>query len=199
MASTTGTLGVLMPAHIPRPTAACPVLDPAASIQISPELISIYQSRIDALVNQLGKDVVLEFDPVVSPCTNCTYDAMNNRSTGVYHAGGPTPFPRGQRCPRCKGKGVIEQRETRCIKALIKWSPRDYNGNGIGVADPKAIVRTKSFLSDASLIARASTAIMNASVCSLMRLRVRRLRGPIPVGLREDRYAIAFWELIDNE
>lgn len=199
MALVTAALPAMLPAYIPKPSASCPALDPTASIQISPELIKIYQSRIDALVNQLGKSVVLEFEPVVTPCDNCMYDSMQNRSTGVYKTGGPTPFPRGQKCPRCKGKGVFESRETRCIKALIKWNPRDYDSGGVDVATPQAVVRTKCLLSDAALISRASTAIVNAEAQDLMRMRVRRLRGPIPVGLREDRYAITFWELIDSE
>ncbi len=193
------SMPVLLPAYIPRPASVCPILDPTASIQISPELIRIYQSRIDALVNQLGKNIHLEFEPVVAPCDNCLFDGMQNRSTGMYKPGGPLPFPRGQRCPRCKGKGVIETRETRCIKGLIKWNPRDYADGGLSAVDPKAIVRTKSYLSDAPLIRRASTAIMNAGVQNLMRLRVRRLRGPIPVGLRQPRYCITFWELVETD
>jgi hypothetical protein len=188
-----------MGGYIPKPGGSCPVLDPTASIQIDSSLIAIYQSRIDALINQLGVNIHLEYEPVISPCDNCGYDSQRDRSTGVYKLGGPIPFPRGRKCPKCKGEGVLKIANTRCIKCLVKWNPRDCHKYGVSVADPSAIVRTKGMLADAPAIMRASTAIINADIEDEMRLRVRRLRGPIPVGLREDRYAITFWELVESD
>jgi len=83
----------------------CPPLDPTASIQISDELIGIYQSRIDALINQLGKNIILEFAKIKTPCPNCLFDTMRERSTGIFRSGGPRPFARGRTCPWCKGDG----------------------------------------------------------------------------------------------
>lgn len=183
--------------YAPKSPLVCPPLDSTAAIQISPALIRLYQDRIDALLNQLGKNVVLEFDPVQTPCPNCLFDPITNRSTGVYRDAGPEPFPRGRKCPYCKGEGVVTSNETRCIKCLIKWAPKDAMNYGLTVTDPRAIVRTKCLLTNAPLIARARTAIIDYGISDVTRLKVKRLRGPVPVGLREDRYAITFWQLVN--
>lgn len=181
----------------PKDGSACPTLDPNASIQISPTLIGIYQSRIDAMINQLGKNMLLEFAPVEVPCPNCEFDAVAKRSTGIYKAGGPTPFDRGRRCPHCSGAGTLKTQETRCVKCLTKWNPDDYRKHGVAVEDPNSIVRTKGFLTDAPYFAKSQTAIVNHDISNILKTRVRRLRGPIPVGLREDRYCITFWQLVE--
>lgn len=181
----------------PQP-AICPVLDSTASIQIGDDLIEIYQSRIDALINQLGKNILLEFNPIKEPCTNCFFDVISGRSNGVYKLGGPIPFTRGQKCPFCKGVGFLEIAVEKCIKVLIQWNPSDAQKYGISVDDPSSIVRFKGFLTDGDDMVRAKTAISNHDIESTMKLRVKLIRGPIAVGLRESRYCISFWTLLDS-
>lgn len=181
---------------IAKPTLSCPALDITASIQIKDSLIRIYQSRIDALINQLGKNIFLEFDPTRDPCPNCVFDTRRERSTNVYKIGGPRPFARGRKCPYCKGRGFIETAVNKCIKCLIKWSPKEIKNFGIAVTRKKGIVRLKAFLTDADDLRRAKTMIVNHDIVDKMKLRMRLIRGPTPVGLREDRYCISFWELI---
>lgn len=180
----------------PKPALACPTLDVTAAIQIKDSLITTYQVHIDALINQLGKNVYLEFDPIFSPCPNCTYDTIRKRSTGIYIPGGPRPFKRGRRCPYCKGKGLLETAVNKCIKCLIQWNPSDVVNFGISVSQKKGIVRLKTYLTEADDLARARTVIVNHDIVGQMKLRVKLIQGPIPVGLREDRYCISFWELI---
>lgn len=178
------------------PAVVCPPLDATASIQIKPALIAIYQSRIDALINQLGKNVRLIFDSVLTPCPNCLYDVMRKRSNGIYRTGGPRPFKRGRKCPYCKGKGLNETAVEKCIKCLLKWNPEDAKNYGISIAGRKGVVRMKTFLTSADDIIQAKTAISNYDIKSQMNLKVKLISGPIPVGLREDRYCISFWELL---
>jgi len=121
---------------------------------------------------------------------------MRKRSTGVYKIGGPRPFVRGQKCPYCKGRGLLETPVTRVIRCLTKWNPADAATFGIAVSQAKDIVRLKTYLTDADDIIRARTVIVNYDIIGQMKMRVRLLQGPIPVGLREDRYCISFWELI---
>ena len=176
----------------------CPPLDPIASIQISAELIGIYQSRIDALINQLGKNVFLEFKKTRVACPNCLFDTMRDRSRGIFRPGGPRPFARGRSCPWCKGKGFEETDNNKCIKALLKWNPRDAADYGLSLSDHKGIVRIKTFLTEYKDLVRAETAIVNHDIADIANFRVKLIRGPIPVGLREDRYCISFWELLDD-
>ena len=175
---------------------ACPILDPTAAIQIPSSLITVYQSHIDALINQLGKNVVLIFQPERSACPNCEYDAQRQRSTGVYKIGGPRPFQRGRKCPYCKGKGILETPSQKCIKCLIQWRPKELEQYGIAVQNRQGIVRLKTYLTNMDDIARAKTAIVDYANMDVAKLTVRRIRGPVPVGLRENRYCISFWELI---
>ena len=171
------------------------MLDPYGSIQIGDDLIKIYQDRIDALINQLGKNILMEFPPVVAECPNCYADNMNKRSTGVYKPGGPTSFPRGQRCPTCNGEGALYTKETKCIKALLKWNPKDAETFGISIQDSRGIVRIKTYLTELDDLKRAATILVNYDIAGQVELRTKLLKGPIPVGLREDRYCISFWEL----
>jgi len=167
-----------------------------ARVVITDALIRIYQSRIDALINQLGKNIYLEFDPIREPCPNCTYDTMRQRSTGIYQTGGPRPFARGKRCPYCKGKGLTETAVNKCIKCLIKWNPKDAENFGIALTQKKGIVRLKTFLTEADDLRRARTVLVNHDIVDKMKLRMRLIKGPTPVGLQVDRYCISFWELI---
>lgn len=181
----------------PPPQISCPTLDPNASIQISDDLIQIYQDRIDSLINQLGKNVLLEFDPIIEPCPNCLFDIVENRSTGIYRVGGPISFSRGQKCSYCKGQGFLERKVEKCIKCLIKWNPKELKNYGISVQKNSGAVRLKAFLTDAPDIVKAKTAIVDYDIEKIFKLRVRLIKGPTPVGLREDRYCVSFWELLD--
>ena len=194
--SMSGNTSFLINGYVAKTLVSCPTLDATASIQIGDELIEIYQSRIDALINQIGKNVYLEFSPIIDPCPNCTYDTFRKRSTGIYIPGGPRPFERGRRCPYCKGEGFLETEVNKCIKALIKWGVSANQNFGLSLSERKGVVRLKTLLTDADDIARAKTAIVNHDIVDQMKLRVKLIRGPIPAGLREDRYALSFWKLV---
>jgi hypothetical protein len=163
---------------------------------ISDQLVAIYQSRIDALINQLGKNVYLEFDPIRDPCPNCIYNTLGKQSTGIYKPGGPRPFDRGRKCPYCKGRGFTETPVNKCIKCLIKWTPRDAQKYGITLSEHKGVVRLKTFLTEADDLINAKFVIANHDIVDQTRLKTRMLQSPIPVGLKVDRYCISFWELV---
>ncbi|KKL76318.1 hypothetical protein LCGC14_2046120, partial [marine sediment metagenome] len=175
---------------------SCPILDPIASIQIPDKIIALYQSNIDALINQLGKNTVLNLPSERALCPNCEQEIQGKRSVGVYKIGGPRPFARGRKCPYCYGEGFLETPVQKCIKCLVKWNPRDYENYGISVQDNDAIVRLKTYLTHMGDLLRAETAIIEHDQIGVTQLRVRRIREAIPIGLREDRYCISFWELI---
>jgi hypothetical protein len=196
MATSSGSTNLFITGiQAPQPL-SCPALDPLATIQISQELIEIYQGRIDSLINQLGKNILLEFDPIKEPCTNCEFDIIRNRSNGIYKTGGSIPFARGSKCPYCKGLGFLEIKTTKCIKCLIKWRPREFRNFGISINKNYNIVRLKGFLTDIDDFMRAKTAIIDYDISNIFMQRVRLIKGPVPVGLREDRYCVSYWELI---
>ena len=191
-----GSVPLFINGEVLVPDVVCPPLDDTASIQISPTLIAIYQSRIDALINQLGKNVRLIFDPILTPCPNCLYDTLRKRSNGIYRSGGPRPFKRGRKCPFCKGKGLNETSVEKCIKCLIKWNPTDVENYGISVSSTKDIVRFKTHLTNFNNLVGANCAISNYDIKDIVTFKVKRITEPVLVGLRESRYCISFWELL---
>jgi len=198
MASYSGSVNCFINGVVPKPSLSCPTLDPTASIQITDTLIGIYQSRIDAVINQLGKSVLLEFDPIRAPCPNCEFDKIRNRSLGIYIPGGPRPFVRGRRCPWCKGRGFVETPVRKCIRCLIRWNAKDAIDYGISVERNRNIVRFKTHLANFDDLVRAKFAISNYAIQNLVKLRVKRIKEPVITGLREDRYCISFWESVNG-
>ncbi len=194
--SSSGNIDLFVNGLEPIPPLVCPPLDTGASIQITASLVKIYQDRIDALINQLGKSVLLEFDAAKQPCPNCIFDPIRNRSTGIYISGGPRPFRRGRQCPWCKGRGFEETVSTKCIEALLKWNPKDSSKYGISLSNHKSVVRIKTFITEADDLIRAKTAVADYQEIDTTVARVRLIKNPIPVGLQESRYCISFWELI---
>lgn len=181
---------------IPNEELSCTPVSTSGSIVIPDSLIDIFQGRIDALINQIGKNVTLVFDAGKEVCPNCEFDPIRNRSSGRPKSGGPRPFRLGRPCPYCKGRGFVETQNQKCIKALTRWNPRDAIQYGIVVRRNKDIVRLKTFTTDYDDLVRASYAITNADIASVDRFRVRLKQAPIVTGLRESRYCISFWERV---
>jgi len=198
MPSESGNTQMFMHGLTPKPELSCPGLDPDAAIQIPDSLIRVYQQNIDALINQLGKDVYLNFDPTKTECPNCIFDPIRERSSGRPKAGGPRPFRRGRQCPYCKARGFIEEQNQKCIKCLIKWNPKDLQDYDISLRDEVDVVRFKTYLTNYDDIVRAKTALSNVAQSEQFRVKVRKIKGPTPVGLREDRYCVSFWEVMDT-
>ena len=157
---------------------------------------NIKQTTQKTMVYNLDIDIDHQYVVNGIASENCTYDTIRKRSTGIYIPGGPRPFKRGRRCPYCKGKGLLETAVNKCIKCLLQWNPSDAVNFGIAISQKKGIVRLKTYLTEADDLTRARTVIVNHDIVSQMKLRVKLIQGPIPVGLREDRYCISFWELI---
>ena len=181
---------------IERSETVCPIVDPTASVQISDALINVYRGAIDSMINQLGKNLFINFPPIVEPCVNCFFDSVRRRSTGIYIPGGPRPFKRGRQCPWCKGRGFEETPNTKCIFGLIKWDPKEILNYGIDVSDYSGVVRVNTFLTEAVDIIKARTAVIDYDQKEPLRLRTKLLKGPVPVGLREDRYCVRCWGVL---
>lgn len=195
MASITNNISCFINGSEPELDSTCPLRSPTAAIQIPDLIIEVYQERIDALINQLGKNVVLEFEPSRSVCPNCIFDNIGNRSSGRYKTGGPRYFEQGQRCPYCKGAGFLNTAVSKCIKCLTKWSPKDVERYGINLNDSGDIVRLKTFYEDADDMVRAISAIVDHDIADILPLKVKLIKGPFPAGLRDSRYCISFWRL----
>lgn len=66
----------------------------------------------------------------------------------------------------------------------------------ISIQKRAGTVRLKTYLTSIGDIRKANTAIIDYDQINTVKLEVRKIRGPTPVGLREDRYCISWWELL---
>jgi len=172
------------------------VVPPTNLFTISDSIIQVFEDGVDAIIDQLGKNVKLIFDPIIIPCVNCTFDPIGGKSANRFKPGGPIPFSDGARCPYCRGTGKTERERFAIIKASVSWNSQDYIDYGISVQNARAIVSTKTLLTDVIKIQRAKMAIIDFDISSILKVKCRRLKDPVPVGLKNSRYAITFWQRI---
>lgn len=140
-------------------------------------LVTIYQQEIDSLINVMGKEVVLHFAERIENVNDEFDDPVRTESTRMPSYKGTTENP-----------APTVTHTTRSIKALVRVSPSDYETFGIKVKQPQEIMRLKTFLTDVPDLKRCSYVVYDG--------KYRMLREPTPVGLKEDRYAISFWERV---
>jgi len=83
-----------------------------------------FKKTIQGVVKGLSRKIVIYLADRRAECSNCYYDKVNSRSSGIYKEGGSTYFTVG-RCPVCYGKGVQVTLRKRAIDGLVVWNPTD--------------------------------------------------------------------------
>jgi hypothetical protein len=156
-------------------------------------VVPIYQENIDALIDQLGKNITAYIGEVSTDCPNCDYDPVRKASSGRYTSGGPIPFVNGTTCPYCSGKGKTITNVTSSFKGLVKWNPRDFNRLDLQINESENICRLKTFLSDIPNLMRAKYIVIDTAAQGTLGNKMYLLRKPIPIGLQESRYAVSYW------
>jgi hypothetical protein len=148
-------------------------------------VVPIYQENIDALINQLGKNVTLYFKTTISNVSEEFDDSIREESLRKpgYKTTSEDPAP-------------TETQNTLTIKALIQYNPNNYERFGIRVNQPSSIIRLKTFLTDIPSILRAEYVVPNVDSKDIIFGKYRLIGDPIPVGLQADRYAVSFWERV---
>lgn len=144
-------------------------------------IVTEYQERIDWLINNMGKNIVLHIkqDPVESDPVDDIEDPIR----------GPVV-----KKPFYKPNGQIEIYDTVTIKALLKNNPQDFKRFNIQVADSENILRVKTFMSNYTNLIRCEH--MTLEDKNLNYFKFKLLREPMNHGLRDDRYCIAFFERV---
>lgn len=146
------------------------------------EIVAIYQDSIDTLIDKLGKNVKLVFKPTVQNVSDELLDPIRDNES---------------KKPSYKVEPLeVSVENYRIIKALIKHTPKEYINFGLKIEHPENIVRLKTYLTDIPDLLRAEKIITNYDSEQLISLEYRILMDPVPAGLKEDRYAISFWERI---
>lgn len=183
------------------------------AFEITDNQIRVYQEGIDAIIEQLGKKVVLVGSPNETICPNCYYDGRRKRSTGRRNPNNSNPdgplkiyFKDGTICPVCRGRGKITVSQNRKeIKATVTWRPKDYvtDPNGTSqVVLPDGICKIKTYSSYTEDIKNAHEILVafdeqiegdpNLARCKLKSM-------PAPRGLKFNRYVVVFLEAIQEK
>ncbi|MFA5759937.1 MAG: hypothetical protein WC942_11355 [Clostridia bacterium] len=144
------------------------------------KVVPIYQTEIDNLINQLGKKVELYFTSSVSNVSSDNYDSIRGANT---------------RKPDYKTTvekvGIVQ-----VIKGLIKYNPSSYELADARVQQNKNIVRIKTFLVYLPDLLKCDYIIPNIDSAGYVRNKFKLVKGPVPIGLGEDRYCLSYWELV---
>ena len=148
------------------------------------DIVPVYQEYIDAIINEMGKYITIYFASTVENVNAEFHDPVRGRDTRqpAFKATQTNPAPK------------VTQ-HTKTIKALIRIDPLDYETFG-KIDQPKSIVRLKTFLSDVPDLQRCEYIIINVPEQDIIDAKYRMLREPIPTGLKQNRYAITFWERV---
>ena len=161
-------------------------------INIPDSLMTDFNMAIDALIDWAGRTVILNMPPIETECTNCEIINIGGkkRSSGRYKAGGPEPFTSGI-CPVCRGSGIINTVRNVSFKSLVRWNPDEYMDIAKSVHETDTIVEMKTYRTNESNIKKAQYAIIDSKRC-------KRVKDPVPRGLRESRYCVTFWQVVNE-
>ena len=168
---------------------------------LTTEFKSLFTDAIDELISSTGfaKPCRLIYGETLwTTCPNCVYDAVNNRSSGVYKAGGTLAFYHGV-CPFCKGKGRIESDNTETIYLVPLWDYKDWVGwkSGDLTRSPVGYVQTISAMSTITKIKRAKEIVIDTDIEKYAHHKFTRDGEPTPIGFGTDAYIFTMWKAID--
>lgn len=148
------------------------------------QVVPIYQSRIDDIINQLGKNVTLYFKSTVTNVATAFDDPVR----------GDIMKPAFKTTVAAPAPTITYN--TRVLKALVKWNPKDFEMYGLTIKNAAGIIRIKTFLTDVPDILRCDYMVPNSDVRGIIDTKFKLIREPIPVGLQTDRYAVSYWERV---
>lgn len=159
------------------------------------DIKQIASDAIDDLIDQLGKQCRLVYSGIKTDCPNCIFDPQSKKSTGIYKAGGPRPFPNRTICPVCRGAGQIDTTSTEVVTLLCNWNPRDFYIFPINIEQPHSMVQTKGYIKDLPKILRARKMVLEIPIEPYTRYTFDLISEPIdPGNIIQGRYFVAIWK-----
>jgi hypothetical protein len=148
-------------------------------------VIPIYKERIDSLIDQMGRNHTLYFkDTIVTEPSEDEVDKIFG----------------GSRRPDYKQNSQIEvTKNTKIIKALIQWNPKDFELKEMRAEFPEGFIRLKTYISYIPDMLAADYVVADSdSVAITGELRYKLIRDIIPRGLGKDLYCVSYWHRIKS-
>lgn len=146
------------------------------------ELTKIYEREIDSIIENFGKDCLFVFHETITNQNDDISDPLrdDNRRPN-YQSENPQP---------------VSNRETKIIKVLTRHNPSDYETFGTKLRQPSDIIKIKTYVTNMPDLKRVDYIIPDINVEGYAGARYRLLREPIPRGLKNNRYAVSYWERV---
>jgi len=146
------------------------------------DITQIYQEENDSIIDNLGKNIRLFFkDLPTETIADDFYDPVRGQALGK---------------PSYKDSAPEPSYTTVEIKAVLQYNPKDYRHFGDRINFGDNVLRIKAYITDLSNLAKADFIVPNYDVINFVYSKYKLLREPIPMGLKEDRYCISYWEKI---
>jgi hypothetical protein len=165
---------------------------------ISPELKTIFNNAIDALLEQNALTIPcrLRYSGQQNStfCANCVFDAISQLSSNIYNGSGPIPFPEGSICPTCMGMGMIMSDSSEVIsiaclfdsKYFLNWSSKTLN-------IPAGSIQTICHTTLLPKIRNANDIIVDTNLEQYGNYTYQRMGDPEPMGFGDNRYIATIW------
>jgi hypothetical protein len=161
------------------------------------EVLAIYRWSVESLIAQWGKVCRLVYPARWTPCPNCVWDAVGNKSSNRWKTGGPMPFPNGQTCPLCNGAGRRAEEVSEEVKLLCAWDPRNffYPAPTVDLRSPYAVIQTKGHITDLPKFLRADHLVFQLPLSGYGPQNYKLLDAPADrANILQNQYCLATWE-----
>lgn len=145
------------------------------------EIAAGYQSVVNLLIDNLGKDVTLYFKKQI---TNIDETFIDNN------------MPGGIKKPFFKENAPSVTQETRTIKANIVINPKEFKYTELSLNKPNGIVRLKTKMQDVADLMRCEYIVVNSDSSNVIMTKYKLIFEPFQYGLVENAFAISYWERI---
>lgn len=150
------------------------------------DLQQIYQEENDSLIDNLGKPILLIFKQTVDSDIDNSDDIDDNVRGESF------------RKPSYKANVPVVTETTREIKGLIVFDPSDFKRMGNRIDIPDNILRIKTYITEIQYLTSCDYLIPNYNVSGHIYSKYKLFREPFPIGLKNDRYCISYWERING-
>lgn len=168
---------------------------------ITAQFKQIYRDMITALLEDTALTLPCQLifaDTIFTRCPNCIYDAMSNRSSNIYLAGGPISFTHGV-CPYCHGMGTLPADTTLNMNLMVIWEPKQWVG-WTGVKDntivPYGQAQTISTLATLPDLKRCQSLLIDTNIQQYVKYLYERITEPGPLGLGSDDFIVTMWKRV---
>lgn len=144
---------------------------------------------IDDLITEHGKDCLLVYPPLMTPCAECG-------GANAWVTGGPAPLPDAAACAACGGTGLHAESHTETVRMLVAYSPKDFfRPAGPGAQVPAGTIQTKTHVAHLTKLKQAQEMVLQPELQQVARWRYVLDSEPLDVGnIIRNEYVVCQWK-----